>query len=103
MIIAPHSFKIIYLSHVVDYSMQSQEKNLHMEHSFCLQTRIGEIDYCVLCRPKSIGSQLLETPEKILPDCGRGSDSVISLHVLINVMQMNTDQIVWLYRLERLT
>ena len=40
---------------------------------------------------------------KILPDCGRGSDFVFSLHVLINVMWMNTEQIVWLYRLERLS
>ena len=41
--VPPHSFKIMHLCYVVEYPMDSQEKNLHMEHSFCLQIRIGGI------------------------------------------------------------
>ena len=38
----------MHLSHVVDYPMQSQEKDLHMEHSFCLQITIEESLLCTL-------------------------------------------------------
>ena len=41
MIVAPHSFKVMHLSHAVDNAMQLLGKDLHMEHSFCLQTTIG--------------------------------------------------------------
>ena len=41
MPVKPHSFKSMHLSHVVDYAMQLQGKDLHMENSFCLQTTIG--------------------------------------------------------------
>ena len=38
--------------------MQSQEMERYMEHSFCPQTTIGGIVYCVHCRGKIIDNQL---------------------------------------------
>lgn len=57
MTVPPHTFKIMHASRVVVYVLQSQEKDLHMEHSFCLQTTIGGIVYYVHCQGNSIGSQ----------------------------------------------
>ena len=42
MTVPPQSMKIIHLSHVVDYPVQSQEKGLHVEHCFCPQTKWKE-------------------------------------------------------------
>ena len=47
----------MHLSNVVNYALQSQEKDLHMEHFFCPQTTIGGIVYCVHCRENSIHNQ----------------------------------------------
>ena len=47
----------MHLSNAVDYALQLQEKDLHMEHFFCPQTTIGGIVYCVHCRGKSIDNQ----------------------------------------------
>ena len=41
--VPPHSLKIMHLCYVVEYLMEAQEKDLHMEHSFCLQIKIGGI------------------------------------------------------------
>lgn len=94
----------MYFNHVVDSPMQSQEKEVHIEHSFCLQTTIGGIVCCVPCRGHSVGTQLLSSLLK-RPDCSRGRKFVISQPVLIllNVTWMNEDQVVWVYRLGRLS
>ena len=62
MTVTPQSFKITHLSPVVDYLMPSQEKDSHVEHCFCPQTKIGEIVYYVLFRENRLENQLLESP-----------------------------------------
>lgn len=61
MAVPPQSIKMIHLSHVVDYPVQSQEKDLHVEHCFCPQTKMGGVVYCVSCRGTGVGNQLLES------------------------------------------
>lgn len=39
--------KITYLNHVVEYPLKKQKKGFHVEHGFCLQSRIGGIICCV--------------------------------------------------------
>ena len=73
MTAAPHSFKIMHLSHVVDYPMHSEGKDLHMEHSFCLQTTIGGIVYYVHCRGTQHRQSAIRATIIKGPNCGSGS------------------------------
>lgn len=45
MTVQPQTFKITHFSHVIDDPLQSQEKDLHVEYGFCLQTREEKIVY----------------------------------------------------------
>ena len=54
-----YHFRVLHLSHVVNYPMQSQEKDSCMQYCFCLQDKIGGIVYPAYCRRSN---QLLDSP-----------------------------------------
>ena len=62
MTLPPQKFKIVYLSHVVNYAKQSEEKNMHVEHCFFVQTKTRGVVYWVHCSGNGEGNQLLKPP-----------------------------------------